>query len=893
MRNLMMMCLAVVAGLFILSGCGGGGNPPSEENPEKVTGYLIDSAIAGISYDCNGSEAGAVTASDGAFECYSPPVTFKLGGMTLGTIQTLPSDSKVYLQDLLGVDRSAFTDPKVVKLARLLQSLDENNDLSDGITITAEVAANFTASDSMNHDLSDLVIKGNPQAALVSEESAIRHLQQSLNNNHPHPGETEAEVIARYLKDIQATNRDLNTSDPVISTALAELAKCLYRKDKTLLQADIIATFGSHVREEDLNSTNYSTVEGCDTVTIRKVGGTFTDSQKVLYYTINNPVTGNEQLLAYDYDNKKSQVVNTDVILGHKVFLFEGEKDGGKEKFTGKKFGVYLDPNQNFKDRTHTVNSRYGSYDINYRFYMDNALMKFDVKNPSRVSYVFRSNQIPAELKNSGVSKVGKAFKILENIVDPDNSYVGLKVLDSLADDIRGETEDNKTQAGLTVRVGDSKAVAGTPIAIIKDTDFKSDGLLVLYAPPYIPEQSNGTYTLKKYNASLTTSTTIANGKYYFATENDTHIYLFKEGSDKIYAFGKSADTLTEVAGVTLAGAYSRDVHAKGSSHGSSTRLIDGGTTLSGRRPHLGSGDDAYVSFHYDLHANIGSAFIFGSFGAYKSAQVFKLTGTTGIKIMDNGDAVDHSSAPTTEPISGHINLIAVSGNKLLSEIGWFDGNATLGGTCRRGYPMPFSMNGKACVHVKYGYVETNTTSSADDITVLEFDDNNASTDDSMVTKNLPYYVARRIGPVAVGDKLYISLFKGGSRRNGYVHQQYQFQLSDMSKVKTVVGRTYFTKTHQANNGIYDGTVIAFSQTQQTIFNVDDNTELADVSDINGKPGFSISALTSGAPLSGVGSLSMLKNNIGNHAFEMFVVDTENGGFEYIDFAPFGGWIYE
>lgn len=704
----------------------------------------------------------------------------------------------------------------------------------------------------------------------------------------PHPGESVTEVKARYLKDIKSTNRDLNLSNTTISTNLTALTECLYGKDQTLKTDDIVATFGEGARVEDLNQTAGI---NCNNINIRKIGGTFSgNSLNILYYNINNPITDNEQLLAYVYDEGKSHVVNTNVILGNKVFLLEGEKDGNKEKITGKRHGIYLDPNQDFETRQHTV-TRYGQPStFTYKFFTDNALMKFDIKNPTQTSYIFKSSQIPSSL--SGVSKLGSSYRVLENIVDPDNSYISLTALESLADDIKKESEDNKTQVGLTVRVGDSKAVAGKPLVILKNSDMKSIGVLASFAPPHKPESEAGVYELRKYNQTLTSSEKIADGEFYYATQNDGYVYLYKEGSNQIFAYLKDGGSdVSAVAGITLAGNYDEDTHAKAALHGSATRLIDGGSTLPGRKPHLGSGDNAYVSFHYDLQADIGKLFVFGKFGAYKSVQVFKLTGTTGTKIMDNGDAIDNSANPTNEPNNGHINLIAVSGDKIYAERGWWDGNATLGGSCTKKFPHPGAED-TACIFVKYGWLDT-TATDANDITVLQYDDVNDSLDSNMSVNNLPYYVARRIAPLASGDKLYISLFKGGTRKTGYVHKLYQFNLADATSVKSSTGRTYFAKTHQSNDGIFEGTVIAFNQTKQTIFNVDTESDLASTADINGKPGFSISALTNGVPLTGVGNLAMLKNDTGNHAFEMFVVDTENSGFKYVDFAPFGDWLYE
>ncbi len=53
------------------------------------------------------------------FECIDAPITFKIGGLTLGTIYKFPDDGEVHLQDLLGLDRDNFSDEKLKLLAWL------------------------------------------------------------------------------------------------------------------------------------------------------------------------------------------------------------------------------------------------------------------------------------------------------------------------------------------------------------------------------------------------------------------------------------------------------------------------------------------------------------------------------------------------------------------------------------------------------------------------------------------------------------------------------------------------------------------------------------------------------------------------------------------------------
>ena len=702
----------------------------------------------------------------------------------------------------------------------------------------------------------------------------------SGGTDDPHPGETAAEVKARYLKDIKATNTDLNLSNQTINTNLTALAECLYSKDKTLKKDDIIATFGSGVRTVDLNATSGIT---CANVSVRKVGGTFSDSLNVLYYNVANPVTNNRQLLAYNYDTKKAHVVNSNVVLGSRTFLFKGEKDGDKAKYTGRLHGLYLDPNQEHEVKT--VQGRYGP--TTYKFFSNNALMKFDATNPTNTTSFFNSSQIPSSA--TGLTKLGDDYKVYENIVDPGNSYIGLKAFDSLADTIAGESEDNKTSANITFRIADKKAVLGRPIMIIKDDDMKTKALLISEAAPFKPSATSGSYSLKRYNPTLTSKEDIADGEYYFATQNSTHVYLFKEGNNKIWALAKDGGgSLSEVAGVTLAGNYALDIHGVGAWHGGFTRVLNGAaSTLSGRNEHLGKGENAYVAFHYDLHPN-AVVNAFGTSGAYKSVQIWKLTGASGTKLMDNADGVDHSmgAALDSEKIKGHANLIVATDDKIYVEMGWWDGNDTVvGGNCTDTY-MSRGMAKRTCTHVKYGYLDTSTP-NATDITPL------MSGGENIEAKSLPYYVSRRVAPMAVDGKLYISTFNGGGlRTGGYKFKKYSIDI-DNSNVEAGAGRIYFTKTADASNsGEYSGTVMSWDAATHKL-EKSNGTVLGDTEFINGSAQGSISGRTNGVPLAGIGKLGMLKNNDANHAFTLFVVDTENGGFKSVDFAPFGGWIYD
>ena len=148
-----------------LTGCGGDSSSSSSESPQKTTqvvntvqtsftasssyadlfnklntqadktGLLIDAyGVQGLNVDCGTQKV--VTDKDGLFTCTGTPLSFYLGSFKVGTVLKVPKDRIIYTQDVLNVPRAATTHPDVTKLSMILQSLDEDADLSNGIELT-------------------------------------------------------------------------------------------------------------------------------------------------------------------------------------------------------------------------------------------------------------------------------------------------------------------------------------------------------------------------------------------------------------------------------------------------------------------------------------------------------------------------------------------------------------------------------------------------------------------------------------------------------------------------------------------------------------------------------------------------------------------------------------
>lgn len=197
MKKTSLIISGVAALALALTGCGGGsdtsttetgGGGSSAASSKTGTGYYVDSAVAGVSYTC-GSETGK-TDGNGKFTFeQGQDCTFKVAGLTLRKVQ---ADSLV--------DNAKIVENNVT-VARFLQSLDTDGDLSNGIQITDETVAVLTKALQTENikTVSDATAKLDTVVShieqedshfnghVVTEEEAQNHLQATQ------------ESVAKYL----------------------------------------------------------------------------------------------------------------------------------------------------------------------------------------------------------------------------------------------------------------------------------------------------------------------------------------------------------------------------------------------------------------------------------------------------------------------------------------------------------------------------------------------------------------------------------------------------------------------------------------------------------------------------------------------------------------------
>lgn len=173
-----------ISSALLLTACGGGGG--SSNDASAKTGQLIDSAVAGVAYQTP-SYSGTTNANGEYHFIEGETVTFTIGSISFG-----PLPAKAVLTPLDLADSTDISNRKVINIARLLQTLDDDQNPANGISIPASanpVALNFDQNVAdFESDVSTLL-----SLTLVDEATAMAHLQAELDELNAGTGDLDSE----------------------------------------------------------------------------------------------------------------------------------------------------------------------------------------------------------------------------------------------------------------------------------------------------------------------------------------------------------------------------------------------------------------------------------------------------------------------------------------------------------------------------------------------------------------------------------------------------------------------------------------------------------------------------------------------------------------------------
>jgi len=144
------------------------------ENP--LTGYFVDSGVAGLAYECSPSGHSGITDINGSYTCeQGESVEFFLGGESLGSVTAQEYITPAVL--FQGDEEAALN------FAQLIQTLDSDGDPSNGIEINEELLSTLDSpiiftNPNFDEDIQTQLSESN--TTLVDEGNATNHLNDTF-----------------------------------------------------------------------------------------------------------------------------------------------------------------------------------------------------------------------------------------------------------------------------------------------------------------------------------------------------------------------------------------------------------------------------------------------------------------------------------------------------------------------------------------------------------------------------------------------------------------------------------------------------------------------------------------------------------------------------------------
>ena len=342
--------------LLSFTACGGGKDTPLSNEADlnttkSVVGYLIDSPVANMDYHCG--DIISKTQNDGKFECNTLPVIFMVGDIEVGRLYKMTSDLKVYPQDLVGVDREDFNNSKVLKIASFLQSLDDDGNISDTITISnnIQIDGSYKLDEMSQEEVTKLL--ENSGIEPVSPKEAEIHLREYISTHltatpTPTPTATPTPtptVTPTPMPTVTPTPMPTATPTPDTTPPAKNSTINKISTDDTTPPLSGRLPYG----ENDTNTTNYTVVvdiNGTEYDATNNQDGTWSIADNVIspleegFYTVVIKVTD-------EAGNSSSTTLVNKIEINNTGFIIDSAIEG--IKYISGKYSGFTDINGQFK----------------------------------------------------------------------------------------------------------------------------------------------------------------------------------------------------------------------------------------------------------------------------------------------------------------------------------------------------------------------------------------------------------------------------------------------------------------------------------------------------------------------------------------------------------------
>jgi hypothetical protein len=286
--------------------------PEEQELPNEptsvtvLTGKFIDAAVQGLTFET--ATQNGVTNENGEFQYVEgEEITFKVGEVTIGSVIANEEITPIDIAQV--VDASASIESPISKnIAAFLQTLDEDQDHTNGINLTADVTAamgvqSVDFSSSVSSTLADIVINVSQQTGayleIIYPEIAAANMAAALGLEYTPKENLALTYLLPLLESLYAAD-----------VPKSAVYKNSFNADGTLFSTNIVLRYSGRVLHK-LTFTNYndlglpSTFVKLD-VSPRLLGGTYgypISSYSNSFDLIYNSTNRIEQLV---YDNGAS-----------------------------------------------------------------------------------------------------------------------------------------------------------------------------------------------------------------------------------------------------------------------------------------------------------------------------------------------------------------------------------------------------------------------------------------------------------------------------------------------------------------------------------------------------------------------------------------------------------
>lgn len=214
--------------VFLIISCGGSSssnsartidnNETNETNQTSIIqGTVYDDIIVNLPYSTKNYDD--YTNEDGKFNYDSGEVRFYLGTMLLGSVPAMPEDKKVFISDMLNLPRGTVDNKKLIKLARILQSLDTTPQSDNKIVLSKNQTSQIFSTPNQTLDNFDINSLANHAISIITEDEAKQRIANTYEReditimpaNKPPIVEAGDDIVAN---ENQSITFNANASDP-------------------------------------------------------------------------------------------------------------------------------------------------------------------------------------------------------------------------------------------------------------------------------------------------------------------------------------------------------------------------------------------------------------------------------------------------------------------------------------------------------------------------------------------------------------------------------------------------------------------------------------------------------------------------------------------------------